>query len=124
MGRSCWRARRDVVESFPLFSAACLLGLASVTQAARADQRIYREAEPLQIAEWTRVLQGGFGDPALHLFGQLAEFQGFLYLAADHKAAGCQIWRSPDGSMWESVVAPGAVIPDGFGNRENHSINE
>ena len=98
------------------------VSLSATVQAEPASS--YRESEPLRQGGWSRVVKGGFGDPGIELIGRLVEFKGYFYAATDHKTGGCQIWRSLNGTDWQIVVGPGAVMPAGFKNPPNPSINE
>jgi outer membrane protein assembly factor BamB len=68
---------------------------------------------------WDRVVSGGLGHGANATAASTVEFDGALYVGTQARAGaerGAEIWRSTDGIGFESVVV------DGFGDRENRSI--
>ncbi|HEU4356195.1 MAG TPA: PQQ-binding-like beta-propeller repeat protein, partial [Actinomycetota bacterium] len=70
-------------------------------------------------ASWERVVAGGLDLSANATASSTAEFDDALYVATEIAAGadwGAEIWRSTDGVSFERVVA------DGFGDRENRSI--
>ncbi|HET9722476.1 MAG TPA: PQQ-binding-like beta-propeller repeat protein, partial [Actinomycetota bacterium] len=68
---------------------------------------------------WDRVVSGGLGRWANATAASTAEFDGKLYVgtqAAAGSERGAEIWRSAEGVTFEAVVV------DGFGDRENRTI--
>ncbi len=102
-----------------LAAGLCLGGFSLPASAAE-----YTLEPPHQQGEWMQLVQGGFGDPGLIILGPLAEFRGQLYVATMHRSAGCQVWRTADGVVWEPVVGAGAATPAGFGDPDNRSMNK
>ena len=76
-----------------------------------------------QPSGWSRVIEKGLDDPRVEIIDHLVEFHGQLYASGFQTTAGCRVWRSGDGTTWESVVGPGTATPQGFGNPNNQSIN-
>lgn len=65
--------------------------------------------------EWTRVVQGGLGDPYNHGIRNLLAVDGHLYAVTANHTNGFEIWRSADGTHWLPIMT------GGFGNTENTS---
>ena len=60
---------------------------------------------------WEQVVAGGFTDDRNHDFGQLASFEGHLYVATTNISGTHQLWRSPSGDAgdWTQVAELGGV---------------
>jgi hypothetical protein len=95
-------------------------------------------------AAWERVVAGGFGEPDHNKgIGELVVFdppgdgevKEYLYVGtwaitipslieSGIEGTGCEVWRSPDGVVWEEVVGDelNHGIGRGFGNLDNNAV--
>jgi hypothetical protein len=104
-----------------------------VTSMAAFEGSLYlTKSPPLEIwrssngTDWERVIFNGFGDPDTNFSGLLTVFEDQLYVmtsvATVGGGGGCEIWRTPDGTAWNPIVASdesgamlsGALEPTGF----------
>ena len=114
-------SRRPLPARATWFTTA-LIAAFIIPPQAQPIQADARDASMRHPSKWTRVIQGGLGDPQVRIITPLIEFKDSLY-AGGHKRGGCRIFRSGDGEHWETVVGTNAATPDGFGNANNESIN-
>lgn len=68
-------------------------------------------------ADWTKVVDNGFGNPDNQYIFSGVVFDGYLYAAVANYDEGVQIWRTADGSQWEKITAD-----PGFGDSNNTEI--
>ena len=62
----------------------------------------------------------GFSDADNWGTFSMTAFGGYLYLGTNNESAGCEVWRSSDGTAWEPVVGdPPALIGNGFDDPDN-----
>ena len=69
-------------------------------------------------ADWTQVVNNGFGVPQNQYLYAGAVSGGYLYGAVYNPTTGVQLWRTADGSHWEK-----ATPYDGLGNSNNRSVS-
>lgn len=46
----------------------------------------------------------GFGVLSNHVIACIVDFQGYLYVTTTNKIIGGQLWRTPDGVIWENIT--------------------
>jgi hypothetical protein len=64
---------------------------------------------------WTRVAEGGFGDPSTRFAWVFEVFDGLLWCGTTSDNNGANVWAY-DGSVWQKMNT------DGFGNPNNRSV--
>lgn len=69
-------------------------------------------------ADWTKVVDNGFGVPANQYLYAGAVAGSYLYAAVANGTTGVQLWRTGDGQKWEK-----ATPYDGLGNSNNSYVS-
>ena len=94
------------------------------------NDRLYAASDNYQIGakvwrmetngSWTAVSEPGFGSAYAsnnRAIADMTVFDGNLYAGTGWTGLSGQVWRSPDGTTWNQVVA------DGFGNSHNFLVS-